>query len=72
MVLSAAAKKIRRALCLIPGISRTPPILGSKLKYSMDSSRQDLSIALIITRETQLYVALVFAALQRAPHRGKT
>ena len=36
MVLSATTKKIRRALCLIPGISPTPPILGGKLKYSMD------------------------------------
>ena len=41
MVVSAATKKIRRALCLIPGISHTPPILG-KPKYSMDSSRQYL------------------------------
>ena len=53
MVLSAATK-IRRALCLIPGISHTPPILG-KLKYSMDSSRQYFFIAIIKTAEIQLY-----------------
>ena len=53
MVHSAATKKIRRALCLIPGISHTPPILGSKLKHSMDSSRQYLLIALISTADMQ-------------------
>ena len=52
-------------------IVHTAPILG-KLEYSMDSSRKYFLIALIITTETQLYVALVVAALQRAPHRGKT
>ena len=45
MVLSAATKNIRRALRLITGISYTPLISGSKLKYSMDSSRQCLLIA---------------------------
>ena len=54
MVLSVATKKIRRALCLIPGISHTPPVVGSKLKYSVDSSRQYLLIALINTAEIQL------------------
>ena len=54
MVLSAATKKIRHALCFIPGISHTPPILGSKLKYSMDISRQYILIALINTAEIQL------------------
>ena len=38
MMLSAATKKIRRVLCLMPGISHTPPI-SIKLKYSMDGSR---------------------------------
>ena len=71
MVLSAATKNLRRALCLMPGISHTLPIWDSKLKYSMDSSRQYLLIALINTAEIQLTVALVVAALQRAPHRGK-
>ena len=52
-------------------ILHTAPILG-KLEYSMDNSRQYLLIALIITTETQLYVAPVVAALQRAPRRGKT
>ena len=54
MVLLAATKKIFCALCLILGISITPPILGSKLKYYMDSSRQDLLTALINTAEIQL------------------
>ena len=53
MALSAATKEIRHALCLIPGISHTPLIL-SKLKYTMDSSRQYVLIALINTAETQL------------------
>ena len=53
-VLSAATEKIRRALCLIPGISHTPQILGSKLKYSVDSSRRYLLIAFINTAEIQL------------------
>ena len=54
VVLLAATKKIGRVLCLVPGISRTPPIISSKLKYSIDSSQQYLLIALINTAEIQL------------------
>ena len=56
--------------CSLLDISHTPPILG-KLKYSMDSSREYLLIALINTAAIQ-NVALVVAALQRALQRGKT
>jgi len=58
-------------LCSLLDISHTTPTLG-KLEYPMDSSRQYLLIALIITTETQLYVAPVVAALQMAPRREKT
>ena len=54
MVRSAATKEMRRASCVIPGISHTPSILG-KLKYTVDSSRQYVFIALINTAEIQLY-----------------
>ena len=40
--------------CSLLAISHTPPTLGTKLKYSMDSSRQYISIALINTAEMQL------------------
>ena len=39
--------------CSLLDISHTPPILG-KLKYSMDSSRQYVLIALINTAEIRL------------------
>ena len=69
MVLSAATK-IRCALCLIPGISHTTPILG-KLKYSMDSSRQHLWIALIDTAEIQLLVITGGKTMTADSHRRR-
>ena len=56
--------------CALLNISHTPSIVG-KMKYAIDTSRHFILIALIITAEIELHVALVVEALQREPHRRK-